>query len=101
MARRNNRLAISLGPAWTDVFQSADAGGADGAGMREVLLSCAADSDNALEYRFLAPADPGSDVGTLAPGEVFRAVGLRQQINHIQMRGLIGAATGGIEEIAL
>lgn len=99
MARRNNRQNIPQGPAWTDVFKSnAIPGGTDGLGPREILLSCAADSANPLEYLVEAPADPAGEQGYLAPGEVvpLRADG-PNVINHIVMRGVNGAATGGVE----
>ena len=98
MARRNNRLSIPAGPGWTDVFRAADAGGADGPGARELLLTCAADSANPLEYRVEAPADPPSESARLEPGEAARLAGVNQFIRHVVMRGVGGAATGGVEE---
>ncbi|TVQ64478.1 MAG: hypothetical protein EA379_01285 [Phycisphaerales bacterium] len=101
MARRNNRLSVGAGPTWTDVFRSADAGGADGrSGARELLLSCAADSDNPIEYRVEAPADPADQQARLNPGEAARIRGANQFIRHVVMRGVGGAATGGVEEIS-
>ncbi|TVQ33886.1 MAG: hypothetical protein EA376_01240 [Phycisphaeraceae bacterium] len=99
MARRSNRISIAAGPSWTDVFRSQDAGGADGAGARELLLTCAADSANALEYRLEAPADPEDEQAELKPGEAARITGSNQFIRHVVMRGVGGAATGGVEEI--
>lgn len=101
MARRNNRLSIPAGPGWTDVFRAADAAGADGPGARELLLTCAADSANPLEYRVEAPADPPGppeQSARLEPGEAVRLVGVNQFIRHVVMRGVGGAATGGVEE---
>jgi|GEM_PF-1732032 len=102
MARRNNRLAIAAGPAWTDVFRAQGAGGSDGFGARELLLTCAADSTVALEYRVEAPKDPPGEQAELKPGEAVRLIGDSQHIRHVQMRGVVGgggAATGGVEEI--
>lgn len=98
MARRNNRIAIGAGPGWTDVFRANDAGGTDGAGARELLLSCAADSANPIEYRVEAPADPANEQARLAPGEVARITGHNQFVRRVAMRGVGGAATGGVEE---
>ncbi|MEQ9616659.1 MAG: hypothetical protein RLN60_01350 [Phycisphaerales bacterium] len=98
MARRNNRLAISIGPAWTDVFRSIDAGGTDGPGARELLLTCAADSAFPIEYRVEAPEDPANELARLEPGEAARITGHNQRIRHVVMRGVGGAATGGAEE---
>ncbi len=98
MARRNNRIAVPVGPAWTDVFRSGDAGGADGPGARELLLTCAADSAFSLEYRLEAPADPAGELARLAPGEAARIGGANQLIRHVVMRGVGGGATGGVEE---
>lgn len=98
MARRDNRLVIPGGPAWTDVFRSAEAGGADGPGARELLLSCAADSVAPIEYRVEAPKDPDSQQARLDPGEAARIVGVDQFIRHVVMRGVGGTATGGVEE---
>ncbi|MCB9838208.1 MAG: hypothetical protein H6813_02620 [Phycisphaeraceae bacterium] len=99
MARRDNRQAIPIGPAWADVFRSLDAGGTDGPGARELLLTCAADSAVPLEYRVEAPKDPSDEQAELKPGEAVRLVGDSQHIRHVQMRGVGGAATGGVEEI--
>ena len=99
MARRNNRLAIPDGPGWTDVFRAEGAGGADGFGARELLLTCAADSAVPLEYRVEAPKDPPGEQAELKLGEAVRLVGDSQHIRHVQMRGVGGAATGGVEEI--
>ena len=102
MARRNNRLTIATGPSWTDVFRADGAGGSDGFGARELLLTCAADSPVPLEYRVEAPRDPLSEQAELKPGEAVRLVGDSQHIRHVQMRGAVGgggAATGGVEEI--
>lgn len=98
MARRDNRIAIPAGPAWTAVFRSADAGGADGPGARELLLTCAADSAFPIEYRLEAPGDPANEQARLAPGEAARITGHNQFIRHVAMRGVGGAATGGVEE---
>lgn len=98
MARRDNRLTIPQGPSWTDVFRSQDAGGPDGPGARGLLLTCAADSAAALEYRVEAPADPAGQQARLEPGEAAQIAGVNQFIRHIQMRGVGGAATGGVEE---
>jgi len=98
MARRNNRQAIGIGPAWTDVFRSDGAGGNDGAGARDLLLTCAADSAFPLEYRVEAPQDPANEQAQLDPGEAARITGTNQVIRHVQMRGVGGAATGGVEE---
>jgi len=99
MARRNNRLAIAEGPGWTDVFRAEGAGGSDGFGARELLLTCAADSTVPLEYRVEAPQDPPGEQAELKPGEAVRLIGDSQHIRHVQMRGVGGAATGGVEEI--
>ena len=99
MARRNNRLAIPNGPAWTDVFRSIDAGGTDGAGARELLLTCALDSANPIEYRVELPADPANEQAQLFAGDAARVEGHNQLLHHVVMRGVGGAATGGIEEI--
>ena len=99
MARRDNRQAIPIGPAWTDVFRSNDAGGSDGPGARELLLSCAPDSLNAIDYRIEVPADPVGEKARLEKGEVFRLVGRNQLIHHVQMQGVGSGATGGVEEI--
>lgn len=98
MARRNNRLAIPNGPGWTDVFRSEADGGADGAGARELLLTCAPDSAAPLEYRIEAPQDPAGEQAQLATGEAARITGTNQLIRRVQMRGVGGAATGGVEE---
>jgi len=98
MARRSNRIAISAGPAWTDVFRTEDEGGGDGPGARELLLTCAQDSAAALEYRVEAPADPADQQARLEPGEAARITGNNQFIRHVVMRGVGGAATGGVEE---
>lgn len=98
MARRNNRIAIPIGPAWTDVFRSQDAGGTDGPGARQLLLTCAADSAFPLEYRVEAPQDPANQQARLEPGEAARITGHNQFIRHVVMRGVGGAATGGVEE---
>lgn len=98
MARRNNRIAIPVGPTWTDVFRSQDAGGSDGPGARELLLSCSPDSAGALEYRIEAPADPANQQARLEPGEAARITGHNQFIRHVVMRGANGAAIGGVEE---
>ena len=98
MARRNNRQAIGIGPAWTDVFRSDDAGGADGPGARELLLTCTADSAFPIEYRVEAPQDPANEQAQLDPGEAARITGHNQLIRHVVMRGVGGAATGGAEE---
>ncbi len=99
MARRDNRQVIGIGPAWTDVFRAVNAGGSDGPGSRELLLSCAADSAVPLEYRLEAPQDPPGQQAQLKAGEAIRLVGDSQRIGHVQMRGVGGAATGGVEEI--
>jgi hypothetical protein len=98
MARRNNGIAIPAGPAWTDVFRADDAGGTDGSGARELLLTCAAGSAVPLEYRLEAPADPAGQQARLEPGEAARISGVNQFIRHVVMRGVGGAATGGVEE---
>jgi len=98
MARRNNRIAIADGPGWTAVFRSNLAGGSDGYGARELLLTCAADSAVPLEYRLESPADPAGQSAQLAPGEAARIRGESQQIQHVSMRGVGGEATGGVEE---
>ena len=98
MARRNNRQAIAAGPAWTDVFRSADAGGTDGYGARELLLTCAADSANPIEYRVESPGDPANEQAQLFPGDAARIAGHNQLLHHVVMRGVGGAATGGVEE---
>jgi len=98
MARRNNRIAIPAGPSWMDVFRSEDAGGPDGPGARELLLSCSPDSAGALEYRIEAPADPSGQQARLEPGEAARLTGHNQFIRHVVMRGVGGTATGGVEE---
>jgi len=98
VARRNNRLAIAAGPGWTAVFRAADAGGTDGPGARELLLTCAPDSANPIEYRVEAPADPAGQQAHLKAGEAARITGVNQHIRHVVMRGVGGAATGGVEE---
>jgi len=98
MARRDNRQVIAIGPAWIDVFRSNDSGGSDGPGAREFLLTCAGDSAFPLEYRFDSPADPTNQQAQLAPGEAFRIEGANQLIHHVVMRGVGGAAIGGVEE---
>jgi len=98
VARRNNRLAIAAGPGWTAVFRAADAGGTDGPGARELLLTCAPDSANPIEYRVEAPADPAGQQAHLKVGEAARITGVNQHIRHVVMRGVGGAATGGVEE---
>lgn len=99
MARRDNRIAIDEGPDFTDLFRSTDAGGTDGIGLRSVLISCAADSANPIEYRIESPADPEDEVGYLAPGEVVRLSPPGAPIQHITARGVGGAATGGVEDL--
>lgn len=104
MARRNNRIAISAGPGWTNVFQTTRAAspGTDGVvGASDVLLSCASDSSNPLEYRVEDPADPAGEVARLAPGDAVRLHGSKSLIQHIVMRGVGGAAVGGVEVLAL
>ena len=99
MARRNNRQNILQGPGFTDVFKSKSVdNGPDGQGAREFLLSCAADSPVPLEYRVEVPGDPAGEVARLAPGETapLRSDG-PNVINHIVMRGVGGAAIGGVE----
>lgn len=98
MARRNNRLSIPAGPDWTDAFRSEHAGGADGAGGRDILLTCAADSAVPLEYRVENPADPDGEAARLAAGEAAR-LDAREAflIHHVVMRGVGGVATGGVE----
>lgn len=101
MARRNNAQTIAQGAGWTDVFQADDAGGSDGSGMRDVLISVAASSANPAEYR-IEGIDPTGEQGTLAAGESVRIAtsrGKAGQILRIQMRGVGGPATGGVEEL--
>ena len=99
MARRNNRISIPIGPSWTDVFRSKEDGGLDGPGARQLLLVCAPDSAFPIEYRIEAPADPTGEQAQVAPGEAARITGHNQFIRHVVMRGVGGAAIGGIEEI--
>ncbi|MBL0920921.1 MAG: hypothetical protein IBJ10_02200 [Phycisphaerales bacterium] len=102
MALRNNRMNIPEGPDWTDLMKSADLGGTDGLiGMSEALLSCAADSASAMEYRVEKPADPAGQFGTLQPGEAVKLRGSRSLIHHIVGRGVDGDATGGVENLDL
>lgn len=102
MAKRNNTIAIPAGPAWTDVFRTNGAGGSDGhVGSRELLLSCAASSANAIQYRVERPADPAGEQATLQPGESVRLTGDRSLIEHVVMRGVGGAATGGVEVLVV
>lgn len=101
MARRNNRIAIPQGPSWADVFRSDEAGGSDGPGARELLVTCAPDSAHAVEYRVEAPADPEGEHARLEPGEAARLTGHNQFIRHVAMRGVDGAAVGGVEETRL
>ena len=81
------------------MFRSINAGGADGFGARELLLTCAADSAFPIEYRVDAPADPAGEQAELKPGEAARIKGANQRILHVVMRGVGGGATGGVEEI--
>jgi len=101
MARRDNRIGIGAGPSWTDVFRSQDAGGSDGPGARELLLSCSAESDAPIEYRLEAPADPPNQRARLEPGEAARITGRNQFIRRVVMRGVGGTAIGGVEEVSL
>ena len=103
MARRNNRIAIGAGPAWTNVFQADAAGGPDGAVAREVMISCSPGSANPVEYRVEDPADPSGEQATLEPGEVawikFSPSATSARVRHVVMRGAGGDATGGVEVI--
>jgi hypothetical protein len=101
MARRDNRQTIAASPTETSVFQSDDAGGTDGFGVRELLISCASDSANDLQYRCEKPADPTGEWATLKPGECFRLIGHNRLIEHVVCRGVSGAATGGVEVMRL
>lgn len=102
MARRNNRINIPAGPAFTSVYRTSREGGSDGAvGALELLVSCAADSANPVEYRLEDPADPAGETATLFPGESVRLIGATGPINHIVMRGVGGAAIGGVEVLAI
>lgn len=96
---RNNRQEIDEGPDWTSVYRSRRAGG-DGIGLRSCLLSCAPDSESPVEYRIENPADPEGQAATLMPGEIMVIKGTAQMIHHIVMRGVGGAAIGGVEQIA-
>ena len=99
MARRNNRQTIAVSPTETDVFRTNDAGGTDGFGSREMLLSCASDSANALEYRVAKPAETAGEWAMLKPGESIRLIGHNVMLERITCRGVSGAATGGVEEM--
>jgi hypothetical protein len=102
MARRNNRIAIPAGPTWTDAYKTSQAGGSDGAvGAAEILISCAADSENAIQYRLEIPADPAGESATLFPGESVRLTGHTQPIRHVVMRGVGGSAVGGVEVLSV
>lgn len=102
MPTRDNRLAIPAGPGWTSVYRTQDQGGADGViGAREMLVSCAAESANPAEYRLESPEDPPGQQATLLPGESVRLTGARSLIRHVVMRGVGGAATGGVESLVV
>lgn len=99
MARRSTTIPVPQGPEWTDVFKATALGGTEGYPLRDVLLSCHADSASALEYRLESPADPVGESAELQPGEAVRITSNTGGVGHIAMRGVDAAAIGGVESM--
>ena len=107
MARRNNRQSIAASPSTTEIFQSATAeagDGGDGAACDGIIVSCAPDSSNPMEYRLEGPGgDPSGEWARLEAGESVTLYGRRNvagaesKIHHVSARGAGGTATGGVE----
>lgn len=100
---RHGRIDAAAGPAWTDVFKSDAAGGADGPPARGMLLSVPADGAGDVEYRWRAASESDwtadeDDPPRLAPGECAPIVGGAAPIFHIQARGVAGLVEVQIEE---
>jgi len=89
----DNQQVIPVGPSFATIFDYVDAG--LGVPARRVLVSCAADSANPLDYR-LANA-PEETYARLQPGEAFALGPYQFPITQIEARGVGGSATGGYE----
>lgn len=93
---RDNQQAISAGPTTTTIFSAAAAGRR----ARTVLVTCAHDSTNPIEYRIDDPEDTPGEWALLQPGDAVRLGPFAQDIGTITARGVGGAGSGGVEVLS-
>ncbi len=98
----DNRQTIAEGPDFVTIFDHTDAG--LGAKVMRLLVTCAADSVNPIEYRLADASGIAAATGKVArlqPGEAIALGPFPTGIGQVDARGVGGAGTGGYEVMAL